>query len=555
MIEVEKILKDAENLIGKNGTWRGYQEEVARFALPRKRWVVATKTSGEPLDLVELYDETAETSLRRMAGGIDYNLTNSAMKWFGLQTIDQKFMNEKSVDSWFYRFVEYLRYVLSTSNFDSVKQEYYIDKGCFGTGTIFIQENPDGGISFKNVPIEQINPVEDINEELSHMYRVFKLSAAAAYEQWGAKAGQEIGEKMKDKPYDEFEFIHYVGRRVKRDISSRDRFNMPYEEGIINRKERRLVFESGREEMPFVIGRFYKHASDVFGYSPAMVAKAKTLLINKQEQTALLRAMKEATPPMEAPMKGYSSPYDFNPHGMNFYDKLNANAGDLRPIPFNSNFSITVEVMEKTREAIKACFFLQELQAITSAPRQKTAYETQQLIAESMATLGPLASRDLSETWRPLIVRLAKIIIRQNEPYWAVGQAGSLPPPPQVLQGKAWGPVFSSPLARALQASEVNDLVGFLQIANEIVAGQINSANSPAADLLNFDKTIQKARELKGVDPELLNDERMVEAIRQARQKAIAAQQQQMQMAEMAKAANQGASAYKNVKQADQVQA
>ncbi len=556
MIDLLRVIKDGELLHGKNGIWRSYWQRVARFALPTNSFIEAQKTIGQPLDLTELYDETAQICNLKMAGGIDYNLSNSATRWFKVATENVKDMDDKEAEVWFNLFNDYMKHVLDNSNFDNTKQMYYPNKGCFGTATIFTQEDDKDTVAYKLIPIEQLSIVEDSKENILQVYRRYKMSAIQAYEEFGDAVGDSILKVYQDKPYEEFDFLHYVGKRINRNIMYKDRLNMEYEGAFISIKDKHLIKETGYEEMPYAVGRFYKHPSEPFAFSPAMIAEAKTLLINKQEQTALLRAMKEATPPTERPINGYVSPLDFNPHGENFFDPQYISGDNrLRTIPFNSNFSITLEMMNRTRDAIREAFFIPQLEILTNITKQMTIPEVQQRVMEGMALLGPAVGRDMRETWKPVLERTARIIIRQNAPYWAIGQAGTLPPPPPSLAGKKWAVTFVSPLAKALQSGDMRDLTDFFAVAREIIAVQVEGAQAPGMDLLNIDEAIKEARRLKGVNPNLVFSDEVVKANRDNRAAAMQEQQDLVRMQTMAAAAKDGGAGYKSAKDAEKVAA
>jgi hypothetical protein len=114
------------------------------------------------------------------------------------------------------------------------------------------------------------------------------------------------------------------------------------------------------------------------------------------------------------------------------------------------------------------------------------------------------------------------------------------------MQGQPWEVVITSPLARAQQAAEANNLVSFYQIVEGILTAQANLAQAEGADLVNFDAGIKEARRLKDVNPDLLNGDKEVAQKREVRREAAMAQMK-LQQADLAtKAAHQGASAEKS---------
>lgn len=516
MTQVEMLVREHKVLESQMGEQRAYWQDVADFCNPRKAWITTPRTPGQRLNFNHLYDSHAIRSLKIMAAGFHSNLTNPSSKWFGFQTRNRRFMENREVQLWFNEVDEIIYTIINNTNLDTVAQEFYIDYGLFGTACIFSNPHPKNKVNFMSIPIEQLTVEEDADGYINKVYRKFKLTAGQAYGMWGEKAGEAVLDLIKDNKHQEsLEFLHYVGPRDKRNPSKIDRYNMPFKSCWVSLKGSHLIEEGGFEEMPYHIARFWKDPSSPWGYGPAMDVLADVKLIQAQKRAALRRAMKEADPPLQVPNKGYILPLNLNPAAINYRDP-NTNADSLQPIGVGAGqFSITREMMELTIDAIKEGFYVPLFQALTQLDKQMTIPEVQRRIMENMVLLGPVVGRVTNEAWSPCLLRVFAIAFR----------AGLIPPPPPELQDQEMDIVYLSPLAKAQRESDMTSIQAWLADTAAV------AAYKPAAlDLIGEDKIVRKIAKIRGIDPDLMNDEETVQAVRAERAQA----QQAAMQADMA---------------------
>jgi len=534
--DITQIMIDNELLTGLNSNWRSYFQDLADFCLPRKAWITSIKSKGETLKFNFLYDTTAIRSLRTMASGFHTNLTNPHTKWFGLYSRDLRLMKIKEVESWFFDVRDEMISVLNNSNYDPVQQESYMNSGCFGTSVDYSEENFENTINFKEIPIEQVNLEEDASGVVIAVYRNFRLTAIQAYMLWGLNAGKSVVESFYKRPYVEFEFLHYVGKRNRRDVGKSDRLNLPFQSVWIAKKEKHLINESGYEEFPYAISRFYKDTSDAFGFSPAMDALAEIKGINTYKKTFLRSVMKQADPPYDAPSKGYLLPLNMNPAAMNYRDPKLTQDQLLRQLPVGSNVQFTAEYIDMSKREIEDHFFVPLFRSLSDVTKHMTVPEVQRRINESMGLLGPAIGRITKEGITPKIMRLFKMMYRN----------GKFPNPPDVLLGQEMDIAFLSPLARAQKESEMIPIESFLGIVS-----QISQVKPESLDKIDEDKTIDIIAQIKGINPDILRDPKQIKMIRENRQKAMEMQQQMMAMQQGSQIAKTGAEADQKFVQAD----
>lgn len=513
MANVKKILLNNKLLASLNSNWRDYHQELADWCLPRKAWITTFKTIGERAKFNHLYDSTAIRALKTFSAGFHANLTNPSTQWFGLTTRDRKLMENKSVGVWFNDVVSVILQMLNVSNFDTAMQEFYMDYGCFGTGTILSLEDKRTDVRFMTIPIEEVNVEEDAYGRVCAVYRNFKLKVVQAYMMWGDLAGKEVIEKYNDgKYFDDCEFLHFVGPRERRDATKLDNLNMEYESTWIAKKDEHLIHESGFKELPYHCGRFWKESNDALGYAPSMDVLADIKLVNAMKKTILRRSMKDTDPALNVPNKGYMLPLNLNPGALNYRnpelpaDSLQAiTAGNTGQLP------ITLEILKNIQEGIQQGFFVDLFRALSEVNKQMTVPEVQRRIMENMVLLGPVVGRCTHEVLDPMIIRLFNIGMQNNK----------FPEPPEEIQGQEYTPVYLSPLARAQRESEISNIESFI--------GRImNMAQTyPAVlDKIDEDKTVDVVAQIQSINPKILRDPAQVDALRKSREAMTQLQQQ-----------------------------
>lgn len=548
--DIQRIVSNNKALTGQNGDWKSYFQDLADFILPRKAWITTVKTKGERLQFNYLYDSTAIRSARTAAAGFHSNLTNPSSKWFGLETKNKDLMKSHAIKKFFFDSRDAVLGALNSSNFDTSMQEAYMDGLVFGTLNILSQADTKKKVRFTTIPIEQCNYEEDAYGNICAIYRNFKLTPMEAYMLWGVKAGTSVMEIMGEyernnetsKAFTDMDFLHYVGPRERRDFTKGDSKNMPYESVWIAQKGKdgpELIEESGFEELPFHVGRFYKDTNDVFGFSPAMDCLADIKLINAAKRTTLRRAMKEADPPISSPYKGYMAPLNFNPAAVNYRDPKHAN-DKIEPLVWNSNFQITKEFMEEVKNNIMDGFYVNLFRSLSEITKQMTVPEVQHRIAEAMTELGPVVGRLTHEVHSPLILRTFFILYRNGE----------LPPVPEELFGADFDPVYLSPLAKAQREYEMNSIDNFLARV-----GTIAQAKPGVLDKIDEDKTIDIMAEIAGTNPDILRSDDVVKKIRDDRAKMQQMANQLQVAGQVAGIAKDGGQAAKHIAGAQSEQA
>lgn len=515
--DIKQLVLKNNYLSGQKGDWMSYWQDVANFCLPRKAWITTIKIYGEQLKFNYLYDSRAILALKKSAAGFHSNLTNPSSKWFDFRTLNDKFM-QSGVNQRYFRECSDVQYgVNNESNWNETMIEYYTDDLCFGSTCVATEEDWKTHVRYTSVPIEQINVELDERGELLAMYRNFKFTANQCQLKFGknniSKMMKEALEK--DKGYEKFDILHYVGPRYDRDVSKKDNVNMEYRSCWIAKKEEHELKESGFKSNPYDFQRFWVHSDDTFGYSPAMDALASIKLANAQKRTLIRRAMKDADQATMMPARFFLGRLNQNPAAMNYYDKTKYTKDDFQTIPTGGNVQLSVEMMQMEQNLIDEAFFLPLFQALTNVTKEMNIPETQKRISESLGLIGPVVGR-----------MTKGIANSQMRTFEILNDRGLFPPPPKELRDQDMKIIFLSPLAKAQRASELTGLVSWAQFM-----GEMSKIIPEIKDRIDGDHIADGSADLFGVDPIYVREQNNADAIRKKRAQ-LAAQQQQFEQAQ-----------------------
>jgi hypothetical protein len=499
---------------------------------PRKAWVTRRReTAGERPDN-DLFDTTARRANQTLAAGFQGNMTNPATKWFNLRLQDPELNRVNEIKTWLADSENKILDVLNSSNFNEQMHEAYIDLGSVGTSVILEEEDIKDIVRFTAVFIEEVVIDEDAQGRIDTVYRKFQISAKAAFDLWGERAGDKTKELMKDDKWDEkVSFIHCVQKREVFNPNSSRSVDLPWESIHVEVDSRSVVGEGGFQEFPYMVTRFNKVAGDMYGYSPGVILLPDIKMVNAMAKTLIKAAQKIVDPPLIMPHDGFLLPLKTTPGGLNY--KLTGNSTDkIEPLETKGNIPIGRDMINDYRLAINNGYFT-DLFLLLADRKNMTATEVQERVAERMVMLGPVIGRLQSEMLDPIITRTFGILLRQ----------GVLLPPPDVLQGRDLVVEYVSPLALAQRREAVTSVSSLLQLA-----GGVAQFIPEVIDKIDGDKVIDEASEIFGVSPELIRDARQVAQIREQRA------QQQQEQAQLA-LAQQAVDADKTISESDRNQA
>lgn len=503
----------------------------------------------------DIYDNTAQRANGIMANVMVNNIWPNGPRTFSLgRTWDTPDTEEIKT---YFSYVNQQMYSVmdnTKAGLQTALDEYMLDQGAFATSGIYVKEKEDDRAvpvryeawSIKGRYIDEgpDGNIDTIFSEVSMSVR--NAVKVYGYENLSARVRKDfdngdIENKVK--------ILHVIEPRLERDKSKKGVKDMPIASIHIEVDTRKILKESGMEEMPVFIGRFSKVPGEIYGRSPAMVAMADILEINAVREAISIATEKQLDPPMAVYDDGAlgAGAIDTSAGAINVFSvtgRLNAGK-PIEPLYTVGELQSSYTHIDTLKETINNHFYLDRLLDFNNETRM-TLGEAQLRNALRGQSLGAFYARQENEVITPMIERTFNILLKLGRLGVIQGskeeveqlKRGMQPVyiPEELVQRMMNGEDFYeitylSPAKRTMQSEELR---GIIETANFAV--QVAPASPEIIDNIDFDKLIARVAKLSGAPMELIKDSDTVKKIREARakqQEEIAKMEQARQQSEI----------------------
>ena len=416
--------------------------------------------------------------------------------------------------------------------------EYMNDQGAYGISGIYVEEKADDNavpVRYKAWSIKDMYVDEGPDGFIDTIFSEVEMTVRNAVKVYGlenlpasARKDYENGE-VENK----IKILHVIEPRLNRDPRKKGAKDMPIASIHIEVGTRKILKESGVEEMPIFVGRFSKVPGEVYGRSPAMVAMADILEINAVREAIMIATEKQLDPPLAVYDDGAlgGGNVDTSAGAINVFSvtgRLNAGK-PIEPLYTVGELQSSYTHIDTLKETINNHFFLDRLLDFNNETRM-TLGEAQLRNALRGQSLGAFYSRQENEVITPTIQRTFNILMKQNRLGVVAGtpeeaallEKGVTPVYiPEVLVEKmargeeVYELTYLSPAKRTMQSEELR---GIIETANFAISAA--PVNVEILDNIDFDKLINRVAKLSGAPADLIKSSTTVAKIRATRAKA-----------------------------------
>ena len=502
-----ELKSNLSRLMEKRSTWESHWQEIADLMLPRKAEITKERSRGDKRS-TQIFDATAIHSLELLAASLHGMLTSSANRWFSLRFKEAALNENDEAREWLEDSIDKMYLGFARSNFQQEIFENYHDLIAFGTSCLMVEEDEEDIIRFSARHIKEIYIEENKKGLIDNVYRKFKLTADQAMQKFGPEnLSKELNTTHKTHPYEDVEICHVVRPRFNYDSSKKDKKNMKFQSIYFEHGTDHIISVGGFNENPYVVSRYLKSSTEIYGRSPAMNALPDVKVLNKMVEHGLKATAKQIDPPLLIPDDSMLSPIRMAPGSLNYY--RSGSRDRIEPLNIGQNTTVTLNAENARREAIARMFHVDQLQVQQN--RTMTATEVLQRNEEKMRILGPVMGRIQSELLEPMITRVFSIMLRNK----LFREA------PEILANQEIDIEYVSPMAIAQKGQELQNIMRGLEIFGSI------SQMAPVQDYLDENGLIKQIVQTLGLPARMIKSDKEVQAIRMERQEA---QQQQMQM-------------------------
>lgn len=477
----------------------------------------------------------------------------------------------ESMKQWFRRATQTLVSYMDDpkARLSKVLEQYYLEQSVFGLSGIGVFDNTtkETPLLYTALGAKALYIREAANGFVDSIYieKLYTLHAAAS--EFGISALPATYRERLEKGDKDATIIilHVVEPRDIYNPKLHGALNMPYKSVYIHPDTKHVLYESGYDQRPFAIGRFWQVADLTYPRSPGMNALPSIFELNHLREGNIIATELQYNPSMAVWDEGVlGRGLDKSPGSTNVFSQSGRISQGNRP-PVEPMFTVgDLNYLDRrilqVQEDIKDHYFNNRLFDLDKS-REMTLGEAQMLDRLRGQALNPIYSGQIADVLLPITElsfnRLFMLgyfgVVPGSEHEAQLLEAGQPLEeqdyvPEDVMQlvnsGQEFYDIqFISPAARLLQFEELQGLHKTVELG----AG-LASMVPDAIDIVDFDKLYKMAIELNTANGELLRSDTEVADIRQQR----AEQQQRMMELEAqkleAEGANQAATAASRLK-------
>lgn len=468
-LKVEEIIKRAEVAQRKKDEFEALYRDAYEFALPQRQlygyWEGQSQGAKK---MNRVFDSTAINSTQRFANRLQSGIFPPQRKWCRLESgsdipKDRKEQAQAILDV----YGDKMFTVIKQSNFDIAIGEFLLDLAV-GTAAMLVLPGDDvAPINFIPVPMFLVSYEEGANGMVDKVYRRMRMKGEAITQQWkDAKLPEIVKQRIDMKPTDEVDLLEAtVYEPMKGDWCYH----------VIDKASKEEIVYRRFKSSPWVISRYMKVAGEIYGRGPLLTALPDIKTLNKTLELVLKNASLAISGVYTAADDGVLNPNTVKlvPGAIIPVARNGGPQGEsLRALPRGGDFNVSQIVVNDLRQNIKRTLLDESLPPDNMSARSAT--EVVERMKELAQNLGSAFGRLINETMVPLVARILSVM----------DERGLIDLPLQVngLEVKV-SPV--APLAMAQNMEEINNILQFMQIAQQLgTEGQVAIKNGDLIDFL-----------------------------------------------------------------------
>lgn len=535
----QQICKRWERMYSDAGPHFQRLDQMAPFTAPSRAGILADRVAGQSIT-DDVYDSTPSFAAGISAKYIAGSITNPASIWSKFKNRNPEANKVDSIREWQEECTNRWHAELNRSNFYQAHYQVLID-WLMGTGLNMVMETPIAeqartskkGLYFITEKIGRFLLAEDPTGQAASVFRKFSYTAEQYVTRWGLdKCSDRIKQAWNNhKPDERFDCIHAIEPRhpsAKRTYSGAKGY--PWSSCYVVKDEKFVIEEGGFEEFPCQAPRYEKCAGEVLGRGPAEICFPDAKTLNAAKRMGFEDWALKIRPPTMVANDAVMGKIRLIPAGLINLRIAGRSIGDtMAPYQTGSHPEVSQIKEEELRKSIRQAFYVDQILMMMEVEKtEMTAYEFSKKIELMNRILGPVYQQLVYEDLNRLHERGFALM-------WRMGLFS--PPPEEIFQfvddeGLVLDTEFVSPLALAQKAGDVDAIMqGTMEVAKIGALEKELTGYTEVFDLIDTDKSARLIFDIRGVPATVTKSEDEVKAIRDARQKKNAEEEQQQGMA------------------------
>ena len=499
-----------EKSSSERANFENLYEAAASFCNPSSDNIQSKRAKGQRDD-VERITDVGIKARRMFTAGMMSHLFPQGQNWIRVVPQDRDLMLSDNVTRALTSVTKKFVRAIEDSNFYEEMGQCVDHCGYIGTTALYCEPTDRRLLNFRAHYINQFFFCENYLGEVDTVIREFKLTARQALQQFGDDCPKAIADyaNQPSTSSKEFVFIHIVMPRQNFVPDSLEKKEKRIASYYISLTGKELVRESGFDEMPYSVARFYKTNYEKYGRSPALEVFSTMPLINRMEVSRIRGAERVSNPPWLAPNDGSVRRISNDQGSIIYWNAGNplSKPEQLRPM---DNVVVNDAMIQKKEEEIMDAFYVPLFNPLHNK-QNMTAFESAERLNLSLQFLTPAVNRLNKYFVTPILERAFGIMLRAGAfPELDIPELSE-----QILEFDLVG--------KASIASRQIELFGTMTAMQQMI--QIAQFKPEILDNVNADKTARFIQEVNMVPIDLQLSEEDVSNMR--------AEKAEMQMAQM----------------------
>ena len=388
-------------------------QSAAEFCNPAADNIQDRKSKGQRDDNQRVTDIGIKAR-RMFTAGMMSHLFPQGQNWLRIISQDRDLMKNDSVVRALTSTTKKFMRAIEDSNFYEEMGQCIDHCAYIGTTAIYCEPSKKFVLNFRSHYINQFYFCENYLGEVDTVIREFKLTARQAVQQFGEECSEEILKNASDPKTStkEYTFIHIVMPRMNTTKTADIKEQKGVASYYIELKAKKMVLESGFDEMPYAVGRFYKTNYEKYGRSPALEVFTTLPLLNRMEVARIRGAERVSNPPWLAPNDGSVRRISNEQGSIIYYNAGNplSKPEQLRPM---DNVVVNDQMIQKKEQEVLEAFYIPLFNPLENR-RNMTAFESQERLNLSLQFLTPAVNRLNKYFVIPILERAFGVMLRQG---------------------------------------------------------------------------------------------------------------------------------------------
>jgi hypothetical protein len=530
-----------KKLKARKQVWNIHWQILAEYIMTRKADFTTTFQPGEFLN-DHIFDGTAIMAMRKSSSALIGALWGNGARSMRLnppQNISKTVLNNK-----YYEWAtEQMHFHMNNpkAGLSNALEEYMRDQSTFGTSGLAIfksnMKKTGTPITYRAWDVKQMSIDEGEAGFIDTVYYEFEWPLRKVIEKYGIEnISSELKKIWSEDGNKEHKvrILHVIEPRSIEDSRKKGNQNMPWASVHYEIGTRKILLESGFDEMPIKVARFQKNINEVYGRGSGMDALPDILEANTVAEALTVAIEKQLDPPLGLLDDGKlgGGVVDTSAGALNVFNPAGRLGADnpIFPLFTVGELASADTHLQRLQQSIKEHFMIDILLDF-NIEKEMTLGEAQIRNKLRSEGLGSLFARQISEAFVPMIERSFNVFLE-------AGLLGVLPGSPEEAQLIADGiepMVIPDEIVNAMASGQDVYNIQFLTPAMRIM--QIEQAQGIAQgfdfagananvfpqlkDNLNADEAYKKFLELAGFPLDLILPKKDVDESREAQLEAI----------------------------------